>query len=103
LNTALIISHGASSTPQYTTPAASACAALDIGGKTDWFLPSMNELNQLYTRRSNVGLQGLTSAWWFWSSSQNNAGFAREQTFSDGHQGFTTKTALGYVRAIRAF
>jgi len=95
LNTALIIAHGNANT--YTTPAASACAALGAG----WFLPSRNELNELYMQRA---LFSMTTDI-LWSSSQFNIANAWHQRFNIGLQGadggkYTTSPS---VRAIRAF
>jgi hypothetical protein len=37
----------------------------EVNGKTDWFVPSLNELKKLYEQRNIVGLGGRT----YWSSS----------------------------------
>ncbi|MCL2066318.1 MAG: DUF1566 domain-containing protein [Treponema sp.] len=86
-------------------PAAKACNDYVNIGKDDWFLPSRDELNQLYINQSHV--DGL-SANPIWSSSQliNNIGTAWYQSFSSGYQGTNSKgndlfTCI--VRAIRAF
>jgi len=36
-------------------PAAKACYEYNNGGKTDWFLPSLDELMELYIQRAAVG------------------------------------------------
>ncbi len=51
-----------------TDSAAGLAAAYRGGGKSDWFLPSMDELRKLYDRRSEAGTPDCCS---FWSSSQN--------------------------------
>jgi hypothetical protein len=51
-NTALIPETGTDA------PAAKACNDYSNGGKTDWFLPSKDELNQLYVNRTSVGNMG---------------------------------------------
>jgi hypothetical protein len=63
-NTQIILAHDA------TAPAALACANLTAGGKSDWFLPSMDELNQLriYIRIHKTAL-GITGDSAYWSSS----------------------------------
>jgi len=85
-----------------TGSAAGRAAAYHGGGKSDWFLPSKDELNELWSQRSLVtGLAGGT----YWSSSQN-ANFAVSawcQTFASGAQGDNYKDDGGLTRPIRAF
>jgi len=82
-------------------PAALACKNYKIGGKDDWFLPSKDELNELYKQRN---LFFITSGS-FWSSTNGNTVLgAWSQDFdSRGYQGTYTKSATQYVRAIRVF
>jgi len=47
-------------------PAAKACKEYSYGGKTDWFIPSKDELNMLNTNSAYVGNLENTS---YWSSS----------------------------------
>ena len=82
------------------TYAAGIAFAFTNNGKTDWHLPSKDELNQLYTQRAKVG--GF-SAGWYWSSSESLPNFARPQRFSDGAQGESTKNSTFNVRPVRAF
>jgi len=101
LNTAIIIARGINQS--YTTPAASACAALETGDKDDWFLPSKNELNALAQIR---GQHGIPNIGWFWSSSQYDTFNAWYQSFSNGNQNNFLKSTEGNasnVRAVRAF
>ena len=42
-------------------PAAQFCEAVTAGGFTDWYLPSQNELNQMYLNRVAIG--GFTNAY----------------------------------------
>jgi hypothetical protein len=106
MNTAIIIAHGITFSPPYTTPAASACVALTTGGKTDWFLPSRNESNALAQIR---GQYGIPNTGIFWSSSQNVVfaaippGAAWNQSFANGSQGSGSKNGANVVRAVRAF
>ena len=67
---------------------------------SDWYLPSKDELNQLYTQRVTVG--GFSSDG-FWSSSEVGAGFAWIQGFYSGSQIYNGKGSAGYVRPVRAF
>jgi Protein of unknown function (DUF1566)/Putative metal-binding motif len=81
--------------------AARICGDLVLGGYNDWYLPSTNELNQLYINRVAIG--GFASNG-YWSSSvgfNNNAWF---QYFSNGAEGINNKVNNFFlVRAIRAF
>ena len=65
-----------------------------------WFLPSKDELNQLYLQRTVVG--GFEIAQ-YWSSSQSSAGNARFQSFFNGRQVDSDKILTLRVRAVRAF
>ena len=71
---------------------------------TDWFLPSQDELNELYVRRASVG--GFVGDF-HWSSSElteNPASTAWFQSFeSAGTQLVNIKFSTLYVRPIRAF
>jgi len=80
--------------------AARRCWHYKGSGYTDWFLPSRDELNELYKQRSVVG--GFTSNL-YWSSSEYNYAFAWFQNFSNGGQTFDYKNMFYYVRAVRAF
>jgi hypothetical protein len=71
------------------------------GEKYDWYLPSADELNQLYLQK-DIG-QGFLWVSVYWSSSEDGAGLARAQDFYGGNQGHGNKSALGHVRPIRAF
>jgi hypothetical protein len=67
---------------------------------SDWFLPSKDELNQLYLQRATVG--GFVAGT-YWSSSENSANSALYQGFTNGTPGFTNKNTTYYVRPVRAF
>jgi len=84
--------------------AAALCRNLSLGGFSDWFLPSKDELNLMYTNLKKAGLGGFGGSW-FWSSSQSNYDYfvAWKQDFSDGLQNVDTKSYRGSVRACRAF
>ncbi|MEI8084004.1 MAG: hypothetical protein WCI74_19375 [Actinomycetes bacterium] len=83
-----------------TTGAGNSARAYGGGGKSDWFLPSKDELNQLYLRRAVVG--GFTTGA-YWSSSQFQAAAVWGQLFSNGDQPFAFKYLMGIVRPVRAF
>ena len=77
-----------------------AVAAREYGGgsKNDWFLPSKDELNQLYLARTTVG--GFVAD--YWSSSEGDAIRAWSQSFTNGVQNVPSKTNPYYVRPVRA-
>ena len=70
------------------------------GGLTNWFLPSKDELNRLFTQRAVVG--GF-AADIYWSSSQNSAGNAWIQYFDTGSPNDFNKLDTYRVRPVRAF
>jgi hypothetical protein len=72
----------------------------DGGGLNDWFLPSLDELDQLYLQRDVVG--GFVTSY-YWSSSQQFASFAWVCLFSSGVTTNATKDYEAYVRPVRAF
>jgi TolB-like protein len=86
-----------------TNKAAQICAALDINGYKDWFLPSKDELNLMYTNLKQKGLGGFSNDY-YWSSSQHDTDFSWPQRFSDGGQLINAnKLNPSSVRAVRAF
>ena len=78
---------------------------LTINGFSDWFLPSIDELNLIYTNlgQNNAGgFRNNTSS--YWSSSQNdNTSFSWAQRFRDGSRGSYIRNLTLPVRAVRAF
>jgi len=84
--------------------AAQVCAGKSLGGKTDWFLPSLGELNLMWVAKYTHGFTGLIGTGWFWSSSQYYSGNrAWFQIFPSGSQSDWEKNGGNSVRAIRAF
>jgi len=83
-----------------TTYAAGRARAYRGGGYTDWYLPSMDELNKLYLNRDAIG--GLASAP-YWSSSVTNRATAWGQNFRGGDQYGYDKSLCVPVRAVRGF
>jgi hypothetical protein len=82
--------------------AATVARAFQGGSKNDWFLPSKDELNQMYLQRSAIG--GFALAGYLSSSEyENQATVAWFQTFYNGKQNFMGKTIALYVRPVRAF
>jgi hypothetical protein len=89
-----------------TSAAVEARAYRGPNNKTDWFLPSKDELNQLYTYGTQVG--GLAYAY-YWSSSQHATLYYDEMAYDQhvgagyGYQGYERKSREEYVRPVRAF
>jgi hypothetical protein len=82
-----------------TDSAAAYCDDLSYGGYIDWFLPSKDELNQMYVNKTTIG--GFSNVE-YWSSSEYDNDEAWYQLFINGNQFSTTKYPLN-VRPIRSF
>jgi hypothetical protein len=67
---------------------------------SDWYLPSKDELNQMYVNKSAIG--GFFSNW-HWSSSEFGDGSASIQDFNSGLQDYYGKLTTFLVRPVRAF
>lgn len=80
--------------------AARRCWRYQANGYTDWFLPSKDELNELYKRRNVVG--GFAPEF-YWSSTESDSYGAWFQNFSGGGKDVNFKYHVNAVRAIRAF
>jgi hypothetical protein len=86
--------------------------------KTDWFLPSKDELNEMCKYAKNTGQvsgggtrcdggseasgRGFLNTG-YWSSSELDATALWAQNFDNGYQGDGPKHAFAYVRPVRAF
>ena len=90
--------------------AADICANLTIAGYNDWFLPSKDELNQMYLNIGQGNVLGLGNiggfaGYFYWSSTEYDDYNAWSQDFGVGYQSFYNKDSSYYfnVRAVRAF
>jgi len=91
-----------------TTTADSTCTSGAIqvaadyanNSKTDWHLPSKDELAQLYIQRTTVG--GFTANYYY-SSSEDGLYYALYQYFLNGNQTTSSKDNTASVRPVRAF
>jgi hypothetical protein len=90
--------------------AALLCYNLDLNGFTDWHLPSLNELQQIYNNRTLIdstalanGGSNLTYTAGYWSSSEFSAGNAWSIYFGSGLAYASSKNDGYAVRAIRSF
>lgn len=80
--------------------AAYVCSQLIIGGYNDWYLPSKDELNQLYLNHKLIG-NFISDCYWSSSEATNFSGLS--QDFSNGFQEGTLKDSFLFVRPIRSF
>ena len=80
-----------------------AIAARSYGA--EWFLPSINELNEIYINRATLEAVPGFSAFsnYYWSSTEYDFYDAWEQNFVNGTQGYLGKASTNSVRAVRAF
>jgi hypothetical protein len=65
----------------------------------DWYLPSKDELNQLYLAKTTVGVATGD----YWSSTEDGTSDAWRQFFGNGYQGSVNKNNSNSVRPVRAF
>jgi len=80
--------------------AANLATAYRGGGKSDWFLPSLDELNEVHVNRTIFG--GFATGY-YWSSSEKGSHFAWDYYFGNGGMEFYYKYSTYYVRPVRAF
>ena len=105
-NTAAIkasMTAGSVASSAYAAGMASAYAG---GGLTDWFLPSKDELNAMYTYSQVGGFNAATYGFasdTYWSSSQSAVGDAWYQDLGNGIANNATKNDAVRVRPVRTF
>jgi len=81
--------------------AARLCGNLELGGYSDWYLPSKDELYKLYLNRVAIGGFAPNA---YWSSSEYDYRDLWGQVFdNNGDVFYGNKSYEAYVRAIRAF
>ncbi len=89
--------------------AADLCANYSLNGFHDWFLPSIDELIQMYlnlkvTGACDFGDSGIADNYCYWSSTQRTADMAGHLDFADNGRGhYDDKDFPRRVRAVRAF
>jgi hypothetical protein len=105
-NTTAIIANQGTTETAY---AAGLARAYNGGGYTDWFLPSKDELNQMYENKAMINSTATANSGsnftnnYYWSSTEYDAGSAWLQSFNNGDQANGGKSNTVYVRAVRAF
>ena len=103
-NTMDIVNQGCSTEDSGITAAQAALDA-EINGYSDWYLPSKDELQEMYNtigeggQESNIG--GFNG--FYWSSSESSNSYAWFVDFSDGDAVDDSKGYAYRVRVIRAF
>ena len=92
--------------------AAQAALDFEINGYSDWYLPSKDELEEMYNTIGNGGPEGNIGGFatsypmWYWTSSEyivEEATAAWTIYFDDGSMWEDAKDSMARVRAIRAF
>lgn len=94
----------------HRSSAAKLCLDLVSGGQSDWYLPSIQELNMLWNNYYTVSralsqISGATqlSNRVYWSSSEGDDSYAWNFSFGLGYAYYNYKYNTTYVRAVRAF
>jgi hypothetical protein len=83
--------------------AARICGDLELNGYSDWYLPSKDELAELYLNRAAIF--GYANNY-YWSSTQHNLSNRTRawcQNLVSGDQDYRYKDNFYYVRAVRTF
>ena len=88
-----------------SAPAALAARTFSSPG-SEWFLPSINELNQMYIHKTTLeavfGFAAFAD-YHYWSSTEHDDDNAWRQDFNNGYQYYNDKDFTFKVRAVRAF
>ena len=94
----------------HTSSASALCLNSTNGAQSDWYLPSVQELNMLWNNyytvaRSLTQISGATQLQpaVYWSSTEYVNGYAWLFYFGSGNAGDDGKDYTHYVRAVRAF
>ena len=77
--------------------AAKVCDQLVANGRSDWYLPSSNELSVMYSNRFDLQLTNTT----YWSSTESDSTHAIALNFGSGQQFPMLKTQPASCRCIR--
>ncbi|MEM7102774.1 MAG: DUF1566 domain-containing protein [Bacteroidota bacterium] len=102
------VGNGASNTDTFISAcgevgsAARFAALYEENGFEDWFLPSVHELQFMYSNLYRNGF-GNFDASHYWSSTEGASATAWRLNFGDGLQNFQAKPDMSRVRSVRAF
>ena len=83
-----------------TDTAAYICDNVTINGYSDWYLPSKDELGEMYLNKTIIG--GFSNSY-YWSSSENSNFGAWLVNFIDGSTYSNSKANTRVVRPIRSY
>ena len=84
---------------QRLNPAAAYCQQMVVNGRTDWYLPALNEQNVLYVNQYAIG--GFAGGAMYWSSTEGDSSGARGHIFGNGSQQHLFKHWHYRIRCIR--
>lgn len=75
------------------------CMFLEVDGKNDWRLPTIEELHEIYQSKNN-----FTTDYYYWSSTDDDSDGAWVQRYNSiNYECFDDKDYIGfYVRAVRS-
>lgn len=79
------------------------CDDLVLNGYSDWFLPSIDELHEMYHQKTVIGGFNEDYAYWSSSESEESGADAAQAQYFNGAQFGIVKATSQYVRAVRAF
>ncbi len=88
---------------------ADVCSKLSLNGYEDWFLPSKDELNEMYLNKAAIDARAIAMGGtgfgrnFYWSSTEYDTEKAYWQYFLNGVQEKDDKRVALNVRAVRAF
>jgi len=89
--------------------AADVCNNLSLNGYDDWFLPSFDELTQIYENKNIINTTSLSNNGTllkeehYWSSTEYNSTGGLAKDFNDGGESAYRKDLNNNIRAVRAF
>ena len=95
-------------------PAAEACSKYNAGGYSDWFLPSIDEMKEMYKHQVKIGVWDGNSGVQVWSSTESdstisypyqnpNSGAIKEAFGYSENQQYELRTCSLAVWPIRSF